>query len=147
MKRILLFGVFIIGALWCNAQVSTFKLANGLSVILNEDHRTPSIFGSIVTKAGAVDDPTDATGLAHYLEHVMFKGSQNVGTYDWSKEEPHYKNIIALYDELGKVPEDQREAIQKKINEESLLAAQYTINNEYSNLIQAIGGTNLNAGT
>lgn len=148
MKRLIFLSVLIFCVGFTSqAQVSSFKLENGLTVIINEDHRSPSIFGSFVVKAGSVDDPTDATGLAHYLEHVMFKGSQNVGTYDWEKEKPHYENIIALYDELAKVPEEQREEIQKKINEESLLAAQYTINNEYSNLIQAIGGTGLNAGT
>lgn len=146
MKRIFLI-VFLLFNLVLNAQVTTFKLSNGLAVIINEDHRTPSILGCVVVRAGSVNDPADATGLAHYLEHVMFKGTQNVGTIDWAKESVHYKNIIALYDELAKTPEEGRAEIQKKINEESLLAAKYTVNNEYSNLIQAIGGTSLNAGT
>ncbi|MDD2196658.1 MAG: insulinase family protein, partial [Bacteroidales bacterium] len=77
-KLLLLLSVFIVTNL--SAQVSTFTLDNGLTVIVNEDSRTPSIFGSIVVKAGSVDEPADATGLAHYLEHMLFKGSQNVGT-------------------------------------------------------------------
>ncbi|BDX38751.1 peptidase M16 [Tenuifilaceae bacterium CYCD] len=122
-------------------------MSNGLTVIINEDHRTPSVFGSIVVRTGSVDEPSDATGLAHYLEHMMFKGSTNVGTTNWSEEKEHYNKIIELYDQLGQVPEEGREAIQQKINEESLLAGQYTINNEFSNMIQAIGGTSLNAAT
>lgn len=60
------------------AQISTFELSNGLTVIVNQDSSTPSVFGSIVVKAGSVDEPTDATGLAHYLEHMLFKGTKNV---------------------------------------------------------------------
>ena len=129
------------------AQPTTFQLSNGLTVIVNEDHQTPTIFGNVVVRAGSVDEPADATGLAHYLEHVMFKGSSNVGTTNWEKEQMHYQNIINLYDQLREAPEAERAAIQKKINEESILAGQYTINNEFSNLIQSIGGTSLNAST
>jgi predicted Zn-dependent peptidase len=146
MKKLflLLFYCFIASV---SAQISTFKLSNGLSVIINEDHRTPTIFGNIVVRAGSVNDPVDATGLAHYLEHVMFKGSENVGTTDWSKEKVHYQNIIALYDKLRQVTPSERAAIQQQINEESILAGQYVINNEFSNLIQSMGGTSLNAST
>ncbi|HCY00615.1 MAG TPA: hypothetical protein DG754_10795 [Bacteroidales bacterium] len=146
MKRFFLFLPLFL-AFTLNGQISTFQLENGLTVIVNEDSRTPSVFGSIVVKAGSVDDPSDATGLAHYLEHMLFKGSKNVGTTDWEKEEVHYNKIVDLYDQLGKTPEAERDAIQQKINEESLLAGKYTINNEFSNLIQAIGGTALNAAT
>lgn len=146
MKR-LFFLLILFVSFNLSAQVSTFKLSNGLTVIINEDHRTPSVFGCIVVKAGSVDEPSDATGLAHYLEHMMFKGSQNVGTTNWEKEKEHYQKIIDLYDQLSVVPVDQRGSIQQKINEESLLAGNYTINNEFSNLIQSIGGTSLNAAT
>lgn len=146
MKRfILLLPLFLAFSL--SGQISTFKLDNGLTVIVNEDSQSPSILGCFVVKAGSVDEPADATGLAHYLEHVLFKGSQNIGTTNWDKEKVHYNKIIALYDQLAKTPETEREAIQQQINEESLLAGQYTINNEFSNLIQAMGGTSLNAAT
>jgi len=146
MKR-LCFIFPLMFALTLSAQIKTFKLENGLTVIVNEDANTPSVFGCIVVKAGSVDEPEDATGLAHYLEHMLFKGTTNVGTTDWDKEKIHYEKIIELYDQLAQAPEAEREAIQLKINEESLLAGQYTINNEFSNLIQAIGGTSLNAAT
>lgn len=129
------------------AQVATFKLSNGLTVIVNEDHREPVVFGNMVVRAGSVDEPEHATGLAHYLEHVLFKGSQRVGTTNWEAEKVHYERIVELYDQLGKADEASRGAIQQQINEESLLAGKYTINNEFSNLIQSIGGTSLNAST
>lgn len=147
MKRFL----FIFSFLWLcvplYAQVSSFKLANGLTVIINEDHRTPNVFGCIVARVGSVDDPADATGMAHYFEHLMFKGSENLGTVDWEKEKVHYQKIVELYDKLAQTPEAERAAVQKQINEESLLAGQYTINNEYTNIIQAMGGVNPNAAT
>ena len=146
MKKLVVFAALLLSIV-ATGQVNSFKLSNGLTVIINEDNRTPSVFGCLVVKAGSVDEPEDATGLAHYLEHMMFKGSENVGTTDWSKEQVHYNKIIDLYDELQLAPIEEREAIQKKINQESLLAGNYTINNEFSNLIQAIGGTSLNAAT
>lgn len=147
MKRVLFVLLLLVSFNLLKAQVTHFKLENGLTVIINEDHRVPSIFGSIVVKAGSVDESPNATGLAHYLEHMMFKGSTNVGTIDWDKEKIHYNKIIELYDLLGTVPVEKRDSIQQLINEESLLAGQYTVNNEFSNLIQSIGGTSLNAAT
>ncbi|MDD2549031.1 MAG: insulinase family protein [Bacteroidales bacterium] len=146
MKRFFII-LFLFSAFALQGQISSFELENGLTVIVNEDSTTPSIFGCFVVKAGSVDEPEDATGLAHYLEHMLFKGTKNVGTTDWEKESVHYKKIIDLYDELALAPEEEQEAIQLKINDETLLAGEYTINNEFSNLIQAMGGTSLNAAT
>ncbi len=146
-RKVCLFVLFLLSSSLLMGQISEFRLSNGLTVIISEDHSTPQVFGNIVVRAGSVDEPVDATGTAHYLEHVMFKGSQKVGTTNWEAEKPHYERIIALYDQLATVPEAEREAIQLQINEESLKAGAYTLNNEYSNLIQAIGGTSLNAST
>ena len=137
---------------WAIAQqksaVEVYTLDNGLTVILQEDHRRPEVQGFVTTRAGSVNESPDATGIAHYLEHVMFKGTQTMGTINWEKEKPHYDRIIQLYDELGKTKDKkQREAIQKQINEESLKAAEYAVPNELSRLVDEMGGTGLNAGT
>lgn len=131
-----------------NDNIQKFKLDNGLTVILYENHAQPTVFGSVVVRAGSKDDPTDATGLAHYMEHVMFKGTQELGTFDWKAEKPHYDKIIELYEQLRSVSDEaQKTEINKEINEESLKAGKYAIPNEFSNLVQAMGGTGLNAGT
>ncbi|MDA3878792.1 MAG: insulinase family protein [Prolixibacteraceae bacterium] len=131
-----------------NAQIHKYELKNGLTVYLNEDHSKPTVFGAIVVNAGAKDDPEDATGLAHYMEHVMFKGTQQLGTWDWEAEKPHYDRIIELYEELRSTDdEDKKAELNKEINKESLAAGKYVIPNEFSNLVQAMGGTGLNAGT
>ncbi len=129
-------------------KVKEYKLDNGLTVILNEDHTMPEVFGVVVTKAGGKNDPKDATGMAHYQEHMLFKGTQELGTTDWKKEKVHIDKIFKLYDQLGETTDEvKRKEIQMTINEESLAAGKYSIPNELSNVIKSIGGTNLNAGT
>ncbi len=129
-------------------KVDYYTLSNGLTVIIQEDHRLPKVQGIVATRAGSLNDPADATGLAHYLEHMMFKGTTEMGTTDWAKEKPHYDKIIALYDQLGQTKDKkQRAAIQQQINEESLAAAQYAIPNELTKMLDNIGGVGVNAGT
>ncbi|MDR0738370.1 MAG: insulinase family protein [Prevotellaceae bacterium] len=129
-------------------KVDKYTLPNGLTVVLQEDHRLPKVHGIVVTRAGSINDPDDATGMAHYLEHMMFKGTTGMGTVDWEKEKPHYDKVVELYDQLGKTTnKKEREAIQLKINEASLKAAEYTIPNELTKLLDNIGATNVNAGT
>jgi len=127
---------------------TTYTLDNGLTVYLWEDHDQPDVYGFTVTRAGSLDEPATATGLAHYLEHMLFKGTQEIGALDWEKEKPYYEQILSLYDELAKTQDEKlREDIQKKINEASLASAQYTATDEFSNLVQGIGGEGLNAFT
>jgi predicted Zn-dependent peptidase len=129
-------------------EIDKYTLPNGLTVILQEDHRLPKVHGIVVTRAGSINDPAEATGLAHYLEHMMFKGTENMGTVDWDKEQVHYNKVVELYDRLANTTnKKEREAIQMEINRESLSAAEYTIPNELTKLLDNIGATNVNAGT
>ena len=152
LKWLAVLAIVLICSPWGNAQtkssVEVYKLENGLTVILQEDHRRPEVQGFVTVRTGSVNESPDATGMAHYLEHVMFKGTQTMGTIDWEKEKPHYDKIVQLYDELGKTKDKKkREAIQKQINEESLKAAEYAVPNELSQLVDEMGGTGLNAAT
>ena len=65
-------------------KVKEYRLENGLTVWLNEDHSQPKVFGAVVVKAGAKDCPD--TGIAHYFEHMMFKGTDRIGTLDYESE-------------------------------------------------------------
>jgi len=156
MKNVILFIAFSVFYVLASAQGSEYKpidvevyqLENGLTVILNEDHNMPQVFGGVVVRAGGKDDPKGATGMAHYQEHMLFKGTEDLGTTNWEAEKPHIDAIFKLYDELAKTTDKaERITIQKQINEESLKANEYAIPNELSNLIKSIGGTDMNAGT
>lgn len=127
-------------------QVKEFKLKNGLTVWLNEDHSQPKVFGAVVVKAGAKDCPD--TGIAHYFEHMMFKGTDQLGTTGYKEEKVLLDSIASSYDSLA-VTEDvkQRERIQKEINQLSVRASAYVIPNEFNKLITKYGGSGLNAAT
>lgn len=149
MKNVLLF-VLLFSSLTTFARqrptVTTFTLANGMTVWVSEDHSQPKVFGAVVVKAGAKDCPN--SGIAHYLEHLLFKGTDNIGTTDYAKEKPWLDSISAQYDLLAKTTDEARRlSIQRHINELSIKAADYAIPNEFSNLVSRFGGTKLNAYT
>lgn len=129
-------------------KVETYQLSNGFTVMLCEDHTQPKVFGTVVCKAGSKNDPPDATGMAHYQEHMLFKGTTQLGTTNWEFEKFHIDSIVKLYDILGITKsQQQRDSIQILINNQSLKAAKYAIPNELSNLIKSAGGTDMNAAT
>ena len=77
-----------------------YTLKNGLSVILSKNSKAPNIEYRMTVRAGSNEDPADHTGLAHYLEHLLFKGTDNFGTTDYAKEKPYLDKIQALYETL-----------------------------------------------
>lgn len=127
-------------------KVKQVILPNGLTVWLNEDHSQSKVVGALVVKIGAKDSPN--TGIAHYFEHIMFKGTDRIGTIDYEKEKQLLEKIEEKYAELKtKTSDAQRLEVQKEINRLSIEAAKYAIPNDFSNLITKYGGSRLNAGT
>jgi zinc protease len=125
-----------------------YKLTNGLTVILYTDHSMPQVTGMVATLTGGKNDLPDATGMAHYMEHMLFKGTTKIGTMDWSAESVHIDRIYKLYDSLATIKDsEQRKVVQKMINEESLKAGEYAIPNELDRILKEMGSTNINAGT
>jgi predicted Zn-dependent peptidase len=129
-------------------NVKTFVLKNGLTVMLSENHNTPQVFGVVAVKAGGKNDPKDATGMAHYLEHMLFKGTKTLGTWNYEAEAVHLKEIENLYEQLGKTTDaKQRAEIQTKINDAAVKAGEYAIPNEMDRMLSEIGSTKVNAFT
>ena len=127
-------------------EVKELKLSNGLTVWLNEDHSQPKVYGALVVKAGAKDCPD--TGIAHYLEHMLFKGTQKIGTVDYASERTWLDSISAKYNELSETTDPSRRlALQQDISRLSQRAADYAIPNEFDRLISQYGGSALNAST
>ena len=153
MKKQLAISIAIFAAISTHSQnassqldVKELTLSNGLTVWLNEDHTQPIVYGAVVVNAGSKDCPN--TGIAHYFEHIMFKGTEEIGTVDYSKEKPWLDSIAACYDQLAMTKDEaSRASIQKHINELSQKAGDYAIPNEFNNLISLYGGSSLNAGT
>lgn len=128
--------------------VEKYQLENGLTVFLNEDHSLPNVFGAVAVKGGSKRDPENATGIAHYFEHIMFKGTDRIGTLDYQSEKVYLDSIAALYDELALTEnEDDQLVIQKKINRLSVTASQYAVPNEIEKILGEMGSTYVNAGT
>ncbi len=129
-------------------ELDVFALDNGLTVILNPDNSQQKVFGGVVIRAGSKHDPADQTGIAHYLEHMLFKGTDILGTTNYEEEKPYLDKITALYDKLSKTQnEEERKKILKEINKFSVKAGRFAIPAELDKLVRSIGGTNLNAAT
>ncbi|QTV06196.1 M16 family metallopeptidase [Faecalibacter bovis] len=125
-----------------------YTLDNGLKIYLAQIKDEPRIQTHIAVKTGSNNDPEDNTGLAHYLEHMVFKGTSKIGTQNWEKEKPLLQQISNLYEQhkAEKDPE-KKIAIYKKIDEVSQEASKYAVANEYDKLISSLGASGTNAHT
>ncbi len=125
-----------------------YTLSNGLKVFLSVNHQSPRISAHIAVRTGSRNDPAETTGLAHYLEHLMFKGTKQFGTSNYDAERALLDTIEARYEQyrLVKDPE-RRRVLYHQIDSISQLAARYNIPNEYDKLMAGIGGIGTNAYT
>jgi zinc protease len=125
-----------------------YTLENGLKVYLSQNNDEPTIQTLIPVRAGSTYDPKESTGLAHYLEHMLFKGTDQYGTSNWEEEKKYLKQISDLYEE-HKVETDpiKKEAIYRVIDSVSYKASEYSIASEYDKMVASIGATGTNAGT
>ncbi|MBR6456518.1 MAG: insulinase family protein, partial [Prevotella sp.] len=129
-------------------QTRIYTLDNGLKVYLSVNKEKPRIQTYIAVRTGSKNDPAETTGLAHYLEHIMFKGTKQFGTSNPEAEQVLLDDIEARYEayRLLTDPEERRVAYHG-IDSVSQLAAQYFIPNEYDKLMSAIGAEGTNAYT
>jgi predicted Zn-dependent peptidase len=125
-----------------------YTLENGLKVYLSVNKEKPRINTAIAVRAGSKNDPATATGLAHYLEHMLFKGTDKYGTLDYEKEAPLLNQIDSLY-EVYRATEDKekRKSIYADIDSTSQLASKYAIANEYDKMVSELGAQGTNAYT
>lgn len=129
-------------------QTRIYTLKNGLTVYMSPYHDEPRVYTSIAVRAGSKNDPAETTGLAHYLEHMLFKGTDAIGSLDYEQEHGHIEKIIALYEEYRSASDpDKRAAIYRDIDSISNVAAQFAVPNEYDKLLNSIGATGTNAYT
>lgn len=125
-----------------------YTLENGLKVYLSVNKLEPRIQTLIAVKAGSKFDPAETTGLAHYLEHMMFKGTHKIGTKDWEAEKIILDEIAATF-EAHKNETDPalKTALYQKIDSLSFEASKLAIANEYDKMVSSIGAIGTNAYT
>lgn len=125
-----------------------YTLDNGLKVYVSVNPDEPRVVTQIAVRTGSKQDPADATGLAHYLEHMLFKGTSKYGTKDYAKEKEYLDAISQLYeDHRNTLDPVKRKAIYAEIDSLSGLAAGYAIANEYDKMIGSLGAQGTNAYT
>ncbi|MCY7329222.1 MAG: insulinase family protein, partial [Saprospiraceae bacterium] len=128
--------------------VQMHTLANGLKLFLSVHKDEPRVYTEIAVRAGSKHDPAETTGLAHYFEHMMFKGTDRLGSLDWTQEKVLLDQIEEKFEEHRR----ERDPLKKKelyadIDRLSFEAAQFAAANEYDKLVSAIGAKGTNAYT
>lgn len=129
-------------------NVRIYTLANGLKIYLKQNFDEPRLQTYIVVKAGATYDPKETTGLAHYLEHMMFKGSSKIGTSNWEQEKKYLDELSVLF-EKHKATQDlaEKARIYELIDSVSQIASKYAVPSEYDKMISGLGAKGTNAYT
>ena len=129
-------------------QTRIYTLDNGLKVYMSVSDEEPRIQTYIAVRVGGKNDPSETTGLAHYFEHLMFKGTQSFGTQDYAAEKPMLDEIEQLFEVYRKTEDEaERKALYKRIDSISYEASKLAIPNEYDKLMASIGAQGTNAYT
>lgn len=158
MKKLILLAISALMLVACNKDYESVKddpmdariytLDNGLKVYLSVNKDQPRIQTYIAVRVGGKNDPSETTGLSHYLEHLMFKGTSSFGTSNYEAEKPLLDEIENLYEVYRtKTDSEERKAIYHQIDSISYAASNYAIANEYDKLMAAIGSNGSNAYT
>ena len=125
-----------------------YTLDNGLKVYMSVNKEKPRLQTMIAVRVGSKNDPAETTGLAHYFEHLMFKGTDKFGTQNFEAEKPLLDEIEQLFEVYrATTDEAERKTLYAKIDSVSQEASKYAIPNEYDKLMQAIGASGTNAWT
>ncbi|MFN7116772.1 MAG: M16 family metallopeptidase [Saprospiraceae bacterium] len=129
-------------------DVKMYTLPNGLRLYLSVNKNEPRIYTNIVVRSGSKQDPADTTGLAHYMEHMLFKGTSQIGALDWEKEKVYLEQISNLYEQHRQTQDEaERQKIYAEIDRLSFEAAKLVAPNEYDKLSSTIGAKDTNAYT
>ena len=160
MKKLSLFAVaalMLLGVVSCSKyetvkgdpmKVKIYTLDNGLTVYLTPMHKEPRIQTYIAVRVGSKNDPSETTGLSHYLEHIMFKGTTNFGTSNYEAEKPLLDQITEEFEKYRTMTDpEERKAEYAKIDSLSYAASEYFIGNEYDKIMAQLGASGSNAFT
>jgi len=135
-------------------KVTSFTLPNGLHFLVIERHDAPVVSFHTYVNAGAVDDPSGSTGLAHMFEHMAFKGTPAIGTKNWLKEKAALDGIEHAYDKLEaernkgfRSDKTKIASLEAGLKDSIATADSFVESNEYDRIVESNGGVGMNAGT
>lgn len=132
-------------------EVSEFRLDNGMKFIVLENHEAPVISFVTYANVGGVDEPTGKTGVAHFLEHLAFKGTRQIGTTNYSAEKPYLDRLDQIFAQIKAAKDNGNQKGIKQLTEEfnrtQSKASKYVKQNEYGEIVDTAGGVGLNAAT
>ena len=129
-------------------QTKIYTLDNGMKIFMSVNKEQPRIQTFMAVKVGSKNDPSETTGLAHYFEHLMFKGTEHFGTVDYEAEKPMLDEIEQLFETYRQTTDEaERQAIYHRIDSVSYEASKLAIPNEYDKLMAIIGADGTNAWT
>ena len=129
-------------------QTKIYTLDNGMKIFMSVNKEQPRIQTYMAVKVGSKNDPSETTGLAHYFEHLMFKGTEHFGTVDYEAEKPMLDEIEQLFETYRQTTDEaERQAIYHRIDSVSYEASKLAIPNEYDKLMAIIGADGTNAWT
>lgn len=132
--------------------VEELKLKNGLTVLLLKRDGAPVFSANIRIAVGSIDEPEGYTGIAHFFEHMAFKGTTKIGTKNYAEESKVLKKLHEVGTEIvqkkkAKAPKEEIEALEKKLHELEAEDDKFIEQNEFMRLFQRNGGGDINATT
>lgn len=132
-------------------KVTEFKLDNGMKFIVLERHQAPVVSFLTYADVGGVDEPTGRTGVAHFLEHLAFKGTTRIGTTNYQAEKPLLERLDRLDTQIQAAKKagkpEQVKKLQAEFAKVQTQAASYVKQNELGRIVEQAGGVGLNATT
>ena len=160
MYRICILLLFVFGSMSATTfagtladKVQEYHLENGATVLLVERHNSPTVAAYISFRVGGVNEPNSARGVAHLLEHMLFKGTKTLGTKDYQKEKPYLDKIKAVGQQIDRLKNDpaaDQQQLQQLRDELATLQQEHrklVVKNEFSRIYAENGGVGYNAFT
>ena len=134
-------------------KVREHDLENGLKLLVVERHESPTVAAYITLKVGSVDETSETRGVAHLLEHMLFKGTTTIGTSDWAKERPLQEEIEKVGSRLDALQRrsdadpQERAELRARLAELQEKQQQFVVKDEFSSIYAEHGGVGFNAFT
>jgi len=135
-------------------RVREHTLKNGMKLLLVERHTSPTVAAWIRYRVGSVDERSDERGIAHLLEHMLFKGTKTLGTTDYAAEKPLLDRIettaqLLLLEKAKREKGDAAtvERLEKELADLEKEAGKYVVKEEFAQIYNRHGGANYNAYT